>query len=103
MLKLNHTFSFVALSAAFLLTTGLLGTAQAQSDNAPSVAEAARRAREQKKSAAKPGRTLTNDNLPAAPPAGSPEAGAQTSAKSSDGTASAGATDASATIAGAPS
>jgi hypothetical protein len=40
-------------------------SAQSQSGN-PSVAEAARRAREQKKNAAKPVRTLTNDDLPAA-------------------------------------
>lgn len=39
-------------------------SAQSQSDNT-SVADAARRAREQKKNAAKPVRTLTNDDLPA--------------------------------------
>lgn len=46
-------------------------SAQSQSDNT-SVAEAARRAREQKKNSTKPTRTLTNDNLPSAP-AGSAE------------------------------
>jgi len=56
-------------SAALLLSLGLLpfaASAQSQSDNS-SVADAARRAREQKKAAAKPARTLTNDDLPAAP------------------------------------
>lgn len=37
------------------------------SQNAPSVAEAARRARQQKEAASKPTTVLTNDNLPAAP------------------------------------
>jgi hypothetical protein len=45
--------------------------AQSQSENT-SVADAARRAREQKKNAPKPARTLTNDDLPAAPPASQP-------------------------------
>src|SRR5262245_32480122 len=53
-------------SAALLVSLGLwpfLASAQSQGDNA-SVAEAARRAREQKKAAVKPARTLTNDDLP---------------------------------------
>jgi predicted RNase H-like nuclease (RuvC/YqgF family) len=37
------------------------------SPNAPSVAEAARRARQQKQNASKPTTVLTNDNIPAAP------------------------------------
>ena len=41
-------------------------SAQSQGDNA-SVADAARRAREQKRATSKPVRTLTNDDLPAAP------------------------------------
>ena len=45
--------------------------AQSQSENT-SGADAARRAREQKKNAPKPARTLTNDDLPAAPPASQP-------------------------------
>jgi hypothetical protein len=51
-----------------MLLSGLSNTtcAQSQSDSAPSVAEAARRAREKKKENAKPVRTLTNDDLPAA-------------------------------------
>jgi len=54
---------------ACMLLTGLSSAtwAQSQSDPAPSVAEAARRAREKKKENAKPVRTLTNDDLPAAP------------------------------------
>ena len=65
----------LVLTAALLplsLFTGA-ASAQSQSDN-PSVADAARRAREQKKNAPKPARTLTNDDLPAAPPAGQPAA-----------------------------
>lgn len=66
----NHWHFGCKLTAAALLAFGILsGSAYAQSDNAPSVAEAARRAREQKKAAAKPARTLTNDDLPAAPAA----------------------------------
>jgi len=56
-------------SGALLFSLSLLpfGTsAQSQGDNA-SVADAARRAREQKKAIIKPARTLTNDDLPAAP------------------------------------
>src|SRR5260370_28274572 len=64
----NH-FSLIALATAGLFLFGLSQTARAQSptDSEPSVAEAARRAREKKKENAKPVRTLTNDDLPAAP------------------------------------
>jgi len=66
-------------SAALMLFLPSAG-AQSQSDNT-SVADAARRSREQKKNAAKPVRTLTNDDLPAAPPAAvsAPAADAATS------------------------
>ena len=56
--------------------------AQSQDQQAPSVAEAARRAREQKKKSEKPARVISDDNLkpapaapatPATPPAQSPE------------------------------
>jgi hypothetical protein len=52
-----------------MLLTGLASATwpQSQSDAAPSVAEAARRAREKKKENTKPVRTLTNDDLPAGP------------------------------------
>ena len=50
-------------------------SAQSQSDNT-SVADAARRAREQKKNAAKPVRTVTNDDLPPAPAAAAQPAAA---------------------------
>jgi hypothetical protein len=53
-------------SAALLVSLGLwpfLASAQSQGDSS-SVADAARRAREQKRAAAKPARTLTNDDLP---------------------------------------
>src|SRR5262245_51914809 len=62
-------FSVIA-SGALVCTLGLLpfvASAQSQGDNA-SVADAARRARAQKKAITKPARTLTNDDLPAAPP-----------------------------------
>src|SRR4030095_7042156 len=72
----------LAGSAAALLSLGILpgmATAQSQGDNT-SVADAARRAREQTKKAAKPTRTLTNDDLPAAPPASPQSASAPTGA-----------------------
>jgi len=63
----NHYPAFV-LTAACMLLTGLSSAtcAQSQNDSTPSVAEAARRAREKKKENAKSVRTLTNDDLPAA-------------------------------------
>ena len=69
------------LSLLLVLTGALLplnflpraASAQSQSETT-SVADAARRAREQKKNATKPARTLTNDDLPAAPPADQPVA-----------------------------
>src|SRR5215470_5215098 len=68
MWKLLKRLPFIALSRTLLFAvsaTGFAAAASAQSsDNAPSVAEAARRAREQKKNAAKPARTVTDDNLP---------------------------------------
>ena len=66
----NH-FPLIALATAGWLLFGWSETARAQSpsDSEPSVAEAARRAREKKKENAKPVRTLTNDDLPAAPAA----------------------------------
>jgi hypothetical protein len=57
--------AFLFGSAAVMLLLPVWASAQSQSDNT-SVADAARRAREQKKNAAKPARTLTNDDLPAA-------------------------------------
>jgi hypothetical protein len=59
----------LALATAGLFLFGWSETARGQSptDSEPSVAEAARRAREKKKENAKPVRTLTNDDLPAAP------------------------------------
>lgn len=48
--------------------------ASAQSQSSTSVADAARRSREQKKNAAKPARTLTNDDLPADPNSSVPPA-----------------------------
>jgi hypothetical protein len=72
MLKRKCHYRFVTFLIACVFLTGLSGAALAQSqdDSAPSVAEAARRARDQKKTAAKPVRTLTNDDLPAAPVSG---------------------------------
>lgn len=67
--KLSNVRSCVLLSTGVLLSCGFFSTAveaQSPSDNA-SVADAARRAREQKKNAPKPARTLTNDDLPPTP------------------------------------
>ena len=62
MLKLRPRLPLAALTTTLLLATGGASSASAQSsDNAPSVAEAARRAREKK--TGKPVRTLTDDNL----------------------------------------
>ena len=57
--------------SAILLAACLAGTpsARAQSDQEQSVAEAARKAREQKKTAAKPTTVITNDTLKPATPA----------------------------------
>lgn len=67
MLKPSLRLPFAALSTTLLLATALAITANAQSsENAPSVAEAARRAREKK--TGKPARTLTDDNLQKASP-----------------------------------
>jgi len=76
MLKTRHVLSLIAVVAAGLLLTGFAATAQAQSqdDSAQSVAEAARRAREKKKAAVKPVKTLTDDDLPAATAATSTDA-----------------------------
>jgi len=67
----NH-FPLIALATAglFLFAWSETARAQSPSDSEPSVAEAARRAREKKKENAKPVRTLTNDDLPAAPAVG---------------------------------
>ena len=69
MSKQKNLCPVFVFAAACMLLTGLSSAtwAQSQSDPAPSVAEAARRAREKKKENAKPVRTLTNDDLPAAP------------------------------------
>jgi hypothetical protein len=69
MSKQKNLHPLFVFAAASMLLTGLSNAtcAQSQSDSAPSVAEAARRAREKKKENAKPVRTLTNDDLPAAP------------------------------------
>lgn len=78
---MSAKFSQFGSSLLFVLTGALLpltllpgkAAAQSQSD-ATSVADAARRAREQKKNVPKPARTLTNDDLPATPPASQPAA-----------------------------
>src|SRR5260370_2948749 len=69
MSKQKNLYPIFVFAAACMLLSGLSSAtwAQSQSDPAPSVAEAARRAREKKKENAKPVRTLTNDDLPAAP------------------------------------
>jgi hypothetical protein len=78
---MRHTFIVRALFFLFLGASFLSFHAAAQS-NDTSVADAARRAREKKKTVAKPSAVITNDTLPAAPPTGdatvsSPQADAQ--------------------------
>ena len=69
MLKLRQRLFVAAVSTTLILATGFAGSVCAQSsDNAPSVAEAAKRAREQKKNATKAARTLTDDSLQKASP-----------------------------------
>ena len=74
----------VFLSASFLPSAV---SAQSQSDNT-SVAEAARRAREQRKNQTKPTRTLTNDDLPSARAESAQPAGARTVSDEADAPAS---------------
>jgi hypothetical protein len=74
---------FISLRVAFSIFLGaalLPAAAFAQSQDSQSVAEAARRAREQKKTAAKPARVVTDDDVKPASPASSestPAASAQ--------------------------
>ena len=86
MLKTRHHVSLIVVVAAGLLFTGFVATALAepQDDSAQSVAEAARRAREKKKAGVKPVKTLTNDDLPPAPPAGSSAESTPSPAKTDD-------------------
>ena len=88
MLKTRKPLLHAALSTAILLATGFAGSAFAQSsDPAPSVAEAAKRAREQKKNAAKPIRTLTDDDLPKSTAGGVSVTGAPPAVPADDATA----------------
>jgi hypothetical protein len=96
----NVRFCFL-LTALALSSFGFLSAAQAQpQSDSPSVADAARRAREQRKNAAKPARTLTNDDLPAAPaataqpPTSPSDAAAEDRAKSESETSTSGKTPA---------
>ena len=86
MLMGKSKLSVTALATAGLLLTGLCGTvrAQSQGDSTPSVAEAARKARELKKENAKPARTITNDDLPTGP-AGDVANGAVSQAPAANG------------------
>ncbi len=58
------------LLGAFLIAMPI---ARAQGDQSPSVADAARRAREQKQAAPKPTQVITNETLKPAPPDGQPQ------------------------------
>jgi hypothetical protein len=90
MLKRKCHCPLFSFSIACVFLAGLSGAALAQSqdDSSPSVAEAARRTREQKKAAVKPVRTLTNDDLPATPVSGANAAEAQVNpAKAEDNAA----------------
>jgi hypothetical protein len=77
----------------FLLATALPGSyvAAQDSQDATSVAEAARRSRQQKQAAAKPSQVVTNDSLPPAPTAAN---GAVSGAAPSSGTTAADSNDA---------
>jgi hypothetical protein len=79
----------LALSLSGLLATQLA----AQDSQDTSVADAARQAKEQKKSAPKTAKVITNDNLPAAPKADATTAAATTDTASADATQPASATD----------
>jgi hypothetical protein len=74
-MKPNLRGLLIVLTALFSLSLGP-GVLSAQSSDDTSVAEAARKAREQKKNAPKAARTVTNDDLPAAPLAGGQPAAA---------------------------
>ena len=77
---------FLIGSAALLALSPWHRPASAQSQDDTSVAAAARKARELKKNAAKPAPTLTNDDLPAATPAGGRPAAAQAEQAAGDET-----------------
>jgi hypothetical protein len=84
-------FKVVCAPAALLAgMMVLLPRAEAQSTQEPSVADAARQAREQKKAAAKPSQVITNDTLAplSATPAGAPNAEGTNAAVNNSGTAS---------------
>jgi hypothetical protein len=80
--RISTTLSALIVTFTLCSFAGL-AVGQSQSENAPSVAEAARRAREQKKNTAKPNRTLTNDDIPSAPAGSSNTAGSQASTTTS--------------------
>jgi hypothetical protein len=85
MLKQRCPYLLVHLAMAGLFLGGFAFSvsARSQDSSAQSVAEAARRAREQKKRA-KPVRTLTNEDIPPAPPPISKPAEAQTDSQKSE-------------------
>jgi uncharacterized coiled-coil protein SlyX len=80
--------------SAILLAGCLVGmpSARAQSGQETSVAEAARRAREQKKTSAKPSTVITNETLKPATPATVQQAAVTESKPGTDATAASGAT-----------
>jgi hypothetical protein len=79
------------LALPTLAVAGLFAnTTMAQSQDSPSVAEAARRAREQKKVAAKPARVFTDDDVKPAEPGSRGATTAPTSSKATDAQAPAG-------------
>lgn len=88
MQPIRHSAIWLILSGALLCATGAL--AQSQQDT---LADAARKAREEKKSQAKPAKVVTNDDLApsaqTAPKTTAPETGAQTQ-KPTDASAQAG-------------
>jgi hypothetical protein len=94
--KYRYVLAAISVAALLLGSWAQVAIAQSQADSTPSVAEAARRARELKKNAAKPVKTLTNDDLPAAPTAEATEANPKGAGATPDSTAAAPANDGSA-------
>jgi predicted RNase H-like nuclease (RuvC/YqgF family) len=87
---------FLMRSLTLLLAALSLFSIRLVAQDAPSVAEAARRARQQKQDAAKPAHVIDNDVIPSSPAASAPAASPAAPASDSSSAAPANASDASA-------
>jgi predicted RNase H-like nuclease (RuvC/YqgF family) len=87
---------FLMRSLTLLLAALSLFSIRLVTQDAPSVAEAARRARQQKQDAAKPAHVIDNDVIPSSPAASAPAASPAAPASDSSSAAPANASDASA-------